>query len=86
MPLGAPFFEDVPLVQFICLAFSRMLGGVNLRNSGLYRCVPCLSSAIISLWLVLIGHYTGAVHTLAVVLSHVCQAKFLWPLSSLQAT
>ena len=28
MPLGASVFEDVPLVEFMCLAFARMPGGV----------------------------------------------------------
>ena len=49
MPLGASFFEDVPFVEFIYLVFPRMPGGVTVDDSGLCCCVPCLSSAIISL-------------------------------------
>ena len=49
MPLGASFFEDVPLVGFIYLVFTRMPGRVTVSYSGLCCCVPCLSSAIISL-------------------------------------
>ena len=52
MPLGASFFEDVPLVEFIYLVFTRMPGGVTIGGSDLCCCVPCLSSAIISLCLV----------------------------------
>ena len=48
MPLGASFFKDVPLVEFIYLVFTRTPGGVVVGDSGLC-CVPCLSSAIISL-------------------------------------
>ena len=49
MPLGASFFEDEPLVEFIYLVFARTPGGVAVGDSGLCCCVPCLSSAIISL-------------------------------------
>ena len=51
MPLGASFFffENVPLVEFIYLVFTRTPGGVIVGDSGLCSCVPCLSSAIISL-------------------------------------
>ena len=49
MPLGASFFEDVPLVEFMYLAFTRMPGGVTVGDSGLCCCVPCLSSGIIFL-------------------------------------
>ena len=49
MPLGASFFEDVPLVEFIYLVDTCMPGGVTIGSSGLCCCVPCLSSAIISL-------------------------------------
>ena len=48
IPLAASFLEDVPLVEFMYLVFTRMTGGVTLRDSGLCCCVPCLSSAIIS--------------------------------------
>ena len=43
MPLGASFFEDVPLVEFIYLVFTRMPGRVTVSYSGLCCCVPCLS-------------------------------------------
>ena len=49
MLLGASFFEDVPLVGFIYLVFTRTPGGVTVGDSGLCCCVPCLLSAIISL-------------------------------------
>ena len=55
MPLGASFFEDVSLVEyvtlveFIYLVFTRTPGGVIVGDSGLCCCVPCLSSSIISL-------------------------------------
>ena len=45
--------EDVPLVEFMYLAFTRMPGGVTTGNSGLRYCVSCLLSAIISLCLLL---------------------------------
>ena len=48
MPLGTSFFEDVPLVEFMYLVFTRMLGGVTVGDSGLCCRVPCLSSAFIS--------------------------------------
>ena len=51
MPLGASFFEDVPLVEFIYLVFTCTPGGVTIGNSGLCCYVPCLLSAIISLCL-----------------------------------
>ena len=53
MPLGASFFEDVPLVGFIYLVFTRTPGGVTVGDSGLCCCVPCLSSAVISLCLLI---------------------------------
>ena len=46
MPLGASFFDDVPLVAFMYLVFTRTPGGVTVGDSGLCCCVPCLSSAI----------------------------------------
>ena len=48
MPLGASFSEDVPLVEFTYLVFTRMPGGVTVGDSGLCCCVPCLSNASIS--------------------------------------
>ena len=54
MPLGASFFEDVPLVEFIYLVFTRKPGGVTVGDSGLCCCIPCLSSAIISLCLLIL--------------------------------
>ena len=44
-------FEDVPLMDFMCLVFTHIPGGVTVDDSGLGCCVPCLSSAIISLCL-----------------------------------
>ena len=42
-------FEHVPLVEFLYLVFTRTPGGVTVGDSGPCCCVPCLSSAIISL-------------------------------------
>ena len=53
MPLGASFFEDVPLVEFMYLVFTRMPGGVTVGDSR-HCCVPCLPSAIISLCLLFV--------------------------------
>ena len=50
MPLGASFFKDAPLVEFMYLVFTRTPGGGTAGDSGLCCCVPCLSSAIISLF------------------------------------
>ena len=47
------FFEDVPLVEFIHLVFTRTPGGVTVGDSGFRCCVPCLLSAIISLCLLI---------------------------------
>ena len=58
MPLGTSFFEDVPLVEFMYLVFTRMLGGVTVGDSGLCCCVPCLSSAIISLCLLILHKHS----------------------------
>ena len=44
MPLGASFFEDVPLMEFTYLVFTRAPCGVIVGDSGLCCCVPCLSS------------------------------------------
>ena len=41
--------EDVPLVEFMYLVFTRMPGGVTVGDLGLCCCIPCLSSVIISL-------------------------------------
>ena len=38
-------FEDVSLVEFIYLVFTRTPGGVTVGDSGLRCCIPCLSSA-----------------------------------------
>ena len=35
MPLEASFFEDVPLVEFMYLVFTRMPGEVTMGDSGL---------------------------------------------------
>ena len=43
------FFEVVPFVELTYLVFTRTPGGVAVGDSGLFCCVPCLSSAIISL-------------------------------------
>ena len=48
------FFEDVPLVEFIYLVFTRTPGGVTVGDSGLRCRVPCLSSAIISRYLLIV--------------------------------
>ena len=53
MPLGASFFvvvcfENVPLVEFMYLVFTRTPGGLTVGDSGLCCCVSCLSIAIIS--------------------------------------
>ena len=51
---GHLFFEDVPLMEFIYPVFTGMPGGVTVGNSDLCCCVPCLSSAVISLCLMMI--------------------------------
>ena len=52
---GHLFFEDhVPLVEFIYPVFTGMPGGITVGSSDLCCCVPCLSSAVISLCLVMI--------------------------------
>ena len=45
------FFWGCTLVEFIYLIFTRMPGGVTVGDLGLCCCVPCPSSAIISLCL-----------------------------------
>ena len=40
MPLGASFFEDVPLAEFIYLVFTRTPRGVTVGNSGICCSVP----------------------------------------------
>ena len=50
---GDPFFENVPLVEFMHNVFTRMPGGVSVGDSGLCCCVPCLLSAVTSLCLIL---------------------------------
>ena len=56
MPLGTSFFEDYLLVEFMCFVFTQTPGGVTVGDSGLCCCVPCLSSAIISLCLLIGGN------------------------------
>ena len=64
-------FEDVPLVQFIRLVFSRMPGEATVDDSGLGCCVPRLSSAIISLYSLIIHRrsrpYSVSYHWMTVV-------------------
>ena len=48
MPLGASFFKDVRLVEFIYLVFTRTPGGFTVGDLDLCCCVPCQSSAIVS--------------------------------------
>ena len=50
MPLGASFFEDVPLEEFIYLVFTRTPGGVTVSDLGFCCCVPCLSRALPFVW------------------------------------
>ena len=54
MPLGASFYEDVLLMEFIYLVFTHTTDGVTVGDSGFCCCVPCLSSAIISLRLLIL--------------------------------
>ena len=54
IPLGASFCEDVPLVEFMYFVFTCMPGGVTVGDSGLCCFVPCLSSAVISLCLLIL--------------------------------
>ena len=51
-------WEDVPLVEFIYLVFTCTPGGVTVGDLGLCCCVPCLSSAIISLCLSMLWEVT----------------------------
>ena len=44
----------MPLVEFIYLVFTRTPGGVTVGDSGLCCCVPCLSSSIIFLCLLIL--------------------------------
>ena len=46
------YYKDVLLVEFMYLVFTRMPGGVTVGGSG-HCCVPCLWSAIISLWMLI---------------------------------
>ena len=50
---GGILFEDVPLVEFIYLVFTHTSGGVTVGDSGLCCFMPCLSSVIISLCLLI---------------------------------
>ena len=47
------FFEDAPLMECIYLVLTRMLGGITVGDSGLCCYVPCPSSGIISLCLLI---------------------------------
>ena len=47
MSLGASFFEDVPLVEFMYLVFTNIPGGVTEGDPDLCHCVLCLLSSII---------------------------------------
>ena len=58
MPLGASFLEDVPLVEFIYVVFTRMPGGVTVSDSGLCCCAPCMSSAVTSLCLLILHRHS----------------------------
>ena len=49
MLLGASFL-DVPVAEFMYFVFTRMPRGVAVGDRGLSRCVPCILSAVISLW------------------------------------
>ena len=64
MPLRASFFKDAPLVEFMYLVFTRTPGGDTVGNSGLCCCVPCLSSTIFSLCL-LILHKRSRPHSVS---------------------
>ena len=61
---GVSFFEHVPLVEFKYLVFTRIPGGDTVGDSGLCCCFPCLSSAIISLYL-LILHKRSRPHSVS---------------------
>ena len=56
----------VPLVEFMYLVFTRMPGGVTVDNSDLCRCAPCLSSAIISLRLLILSITSPALYQQAI--------------------
>ena len=47
MPQGVSCFEDVPLVEFVYLVFTRMPGGVTVGDSGLCVCV-CVCVCVLS--------------------------------------
>ena len=47
--------DYVPLVEFIYLVFTHTPGGIHIGYWGLCCCVPCLSSAIIFLCLLIFG-------------------------------
>ena len=55
-------FEDVPFGGVIYLISTRMPGEVTVCDSGLCCCVPCLSSANVSLCL-LILHKRSRLHS-----------------------
>ena len=64
MPLGASFFKDVPLVEVLYLVFTRISVEFTVGDSGLCCCVPCLSSSIIPLCL-LILHKRSRPHSVS---------------------
>ena len=41
--------EDLPLVEFMFLVFTRMPGGVTVGNSGLCRCVSCVFDGMLEI-------------------------------------
>ena len=59
---GVILFENVPFVEFIYLVFTRTSDGVTVGHSRLCSCVPCLSSAIISLCLLFLAVNVVYVH------------------------
>ena len=58
------FVEDIPSVVFMYLVFTRTPGGVTVGESGLCGGVPCLSSTIISLCLLIqFRHRSDNIHS-----------------------
>ena len=62
IPKGAsstkPNLKDVPLVEFMHIVLTHMPGEITAGESGLCHCVPCLSSAIISLCLFILRQHS----------------------------
>ena len=82
---GHPFFKDVPSVEFIYLVFTCTPGGVTVGDSGLYCCVPCLSSAIISLCLLILSSMLSVMILSRDMLKRVGESGYLcWTLSVVQ--